>query len=159
MSIHNKSWRFSALCWAVFALWFSSVPLPAEHGRNFAGEFQIRNVADRGLAVEFELRVKVFNYSGADVKDATLSLASSRPGPDRDAIDFRGSFTGISIPYRNFVELDSVFTVPQAEYQRWQRGSLPNLVVTYRDKSGREVQGRVELRIGISGGLPSGESR
>jgi hypothetical protein len=130
----------------------------AEHGRNFAGEFQVRNVVDEGSVVRFELHVKVFNFSGADVKDATLTLADRRPGANpAAAIDYQGSFTNVSIGYRKSAVLEGSFTVPVREYHAWQRGAAPYLVVTYLDESGNELRSPVELRPPMGGGLPKGE--
>jgi hypothetical protein len=155
--INNASRRLVTAWFTFFALCSTSVHLVAEHGRNFAGEFQIRDVADEGSVVKFELHVKVFNFSGTDVKDATLTLVDRMPGPNPDA-DYQGSFTDVSILYRKSVELDGSFMVPAREYHEWQRGAVPNLVVTYTGESGKELRNSVELRPAL-GGLPKGESR
>ena len=144
--------RFLRTSSAVFALCFTSATLVAEHGRNFAGEFQVRNVVEGSVVVKFELHVNVFNYSGEDVKDATLTLANRRSGANPDAIDDQGLFPNVSIGYRKSVELDGIFTVPVREYQLWQRGAVPYLVVTYLDESGKELRSPVELMPAIGGG-------
>ncbi|MBV9300558.1 MAG: hypothetical protein JOY62_01070 [Acidobacteriaceae bacterium] len=159
MFVQKRRRSLLAVWAAAFALGFTSFPLAAEHGRNFAGEFQIRNVLDEGSAVKFDLHITVFNFSGADVNDATLTLADRRLERSPDSIEYRGSFTHISIRYRKSTELDGSFTVPVREYHEWQRGSVPNLVVTYTDESGKELRSSVELRPAIGGGLPKGESR
>ena len=144
---------------AVLALCFTSIPLPAEHGRNFAGEFQIRNVVDEGSIVKFELHVKVVNFSGADLRNATLTLADRRPGQSPDVMDYEGSFTDVSVDYRKSIELDGNFMAPVREYQQWQRGAAPVLMVTYFDESGKEHRDPVELRPALGGGLPKGEGQ
>lgn len=147
------------MCLAAFALCFAAASMLAQHGRNFAGEFQVRNVVDDGSAVQFELHVKVLNFSGADVKDATLALVGGRRGLGADAMEYQGSFTNVSIPYRKAVELDGTFVAPERAYHEWQRGAAPNLVVAYVDGSGNELRSRVELRPALGGGSLRGESR
>jgi hypothetical protein len=148
--------RLLAACAAALALCFISASLLAEHGRNFAGEFQVRKVVDEGSVFHFDLHVQVFNFSGADVKDATLTLADRRPGANPDAIDYQGSFREVSIAYRKSIVLDGSFTVPVREYHAWQHGAAPYLAVTYRDEAGNERRSPVELKPAIGGGLPKG---
>jgi hypothetical protein len=119
--------------------------MPAEQGRNFVAEFEIYDVLDHGSSVDFELRLKVINYSGRDLKEASFALSAPLPFPARDAVNYRGSFSNVSIPDRKLLDLQGDFSAPKAEYQRWQRGALPNLVVTFLDESGRERHERVEL--------------
>jgi hypothetical protein len=157
--IQKQKRKFLILGSAAFALCFTSVPLPAEHGRNFAGEFQVRNVVDEGSIIKFELHVKVVNFSGADLSNATLTLADRRPGHRPDTMDYQGSFTEVSIPYHKWIELDGSFMAPVREYQQWQRGAAPILVVTYFDETGKEHRDPVELRPALSGGLPKGEGQ
>jgi hypothetical protein len=146
------------VCCAVFVFCLMSAPIKAEHGRNFAGDFQVRNVIDEGATIKFELHVKVFNFSGADVKDATLALADPRAaGRDPDASDYQGSITNVSIGYRKSIELDGSFIVPLREYREWQRGAAPHLVVAYADEAGKELRSAVELKPAVGGGLPKGD--
>jgi hypothetical protein len=155
--ILNQKRRRSLLGSAVFGLCFMSISLNAEHGRNFAGEFQVHDVVDEGSAVKLGLHVRIFNFSGADVRDATLTLADRRPGPSLDASDYQGSFTNVSIAYRKSIELDGSFTVPVREHGQWKRGAVPNLVVTYVDETGKEIRSAVQLKPALGGGLPKGE--
>jgi hypothetical protein len=157
--IQKQKRKFLILGSAVLALCFTSVRLAAEHGRNFAGEFQVRNVVDEGSIIKFELHVKVVNFSGADLRNATLTLADRRPGQSPDAMGYRGSFTEVSIRYHKSIELDGSFMAPVREYEQWQRGAAPALVVTYFDEAGKEHRDPVELRPALGAGLPKGEGQ
>ena len=52
----------------------------AKDGRDFAGYYSLTNVAEKGGAVELTLALQLFNYSGADLKQAVVTVRSS-PGP------------------------------------------------------------------------------
>ena len=119
--------------------------LSAENGRNFAGYYQLHNASTQGSFVTVKLSVKLFNYSGADLNDATISLSNPVPEPALGNADFQGSFDGVSVRYRRFVNLEGSFTVPDSEYHQWQKGASPNLTVTYVDEAGRETHDKVEL--------------
>ena len=136
--------RRVALCLGLFALCCSS-HLVAENGRNFAGSYQLRNVHSDGSTVSFELSLKLFNYSGLDLVDGKVTLAGHFVPPESPNVDFRGEFNPVSVKYRNFVNLKGAFTIPAAEFEQWQKGATPNLVVTYVNNAGESMQNRVEL--------------
>ena len=119
-----------------------SALLCGENGRNFSGSFQVRNVM-QGATVQVDLNLKIFNYSGAPVQHAAVTVESRRRAGDSG--DFQGSISDVSIPYRKSVDIRGTFTVPAREYGEWQRGALPYVVVTYTDASGQQVHNSVEL--------------
>ena len=158
MSSHINSRPFIAL-FSIFALFvIAAVAVRAEHGRNFAGSYHLTDVADHGTIVKFDLHVKIFNFSGADVNGASVSLGGRTIQRDADAADYQGAFNDVSIPYRKFVELSGTFTAPAREFHEWERGAVPNLVVTYMNDEGKETRSRVELRPD-PGAMPRPESR
>jgi hypothetical protein len=120
--------------------------LLAESTRNFAGVFHVTDVVDNGSIVKFNLEVHVQNVTATDVSAATLTLQSSKPGAPVEDPDFTGSFANVKIPAHKTVTLSGVFTVPSSEYEQWQRGGGPKLVVTYLNESQEEVQSTAELR-------------
>jgi len=158
MSFQSHTRRFVAVlsCSALLAIATSA--MRAEHGRNFAGSFHLTDVADHGTIVKFDLHVKIFNFSGADVNGANLSLGGRTIQREPDAADYQGAFNDVSIPYRKFVELSGIFTAPAREFHEWQRGAVPNLVVTYTNDEGKETRSAVELRP-EPGAMPKSESR
>jgi hypothetical protein len=70
-----------------------------------------------------------------------------------DATDYQGSITGVKIAYHKTAVLSGSFTVPLREYQQWQRGALPNLVISYTNPAGQQIHDHVELTPAI-GQLP-----
>jgi hypothetical protein len=119
--------------------------LVAENGRNFAGTFQLQNVI-QGTAVQFDLKATIQNVSGAAIQNATVTIASPgiRPMP-LQAADFQGSITGVKVAYHKLVTLSGTFTVPLLEYQQWQRGAMPNMIISYTNAAGQQVHDHVEL--------------
>ena len=50
---------------------------PARNTHNFGGDYRILQVTEQGDNVELRISLRVINFSGADVQDATISLTSS----------------------------------------------------------------------------------
>ena len=118
----------------------AAVAVLAENGRDFAGWYDMRNVTDLGDQVQVTITLRVFNFSGADVADATITLWDSvQPGVAY------GSFPLASIAYRDNARLAANFTVPKSEYDSWHQGKQPNLQVNFTDGAANSVQRPVEL--------------
>src|SRR5580692_12415076 len=56
----------------------------AKDTRNFAGSYRMTEVAKQAGNVQVRLSLRVINYSGADVSNASISLKSSLPHPGSD---------------------------------------------------------------------------
>src|SRR5436305_8020329 len=54
----------------------ASRPLMAADGRDFAGSYQLTDLVDQGDTIVATFTTRVFNYSDADVSDATVVLDS-----------------------------------------------------------------------------------
>ena len=141
----SKSLMF-VVCSMTLFLGFCSTLLLAGSTRNFTGVFGVTDVADNGSIVKFNLQVQLQNVTATDVSAATLKLQSSKLGAPLDDPDFTGSFVNVKIPAHKLVSLSGVFTVSSFEYEQWQRGGGPKLVVTYLNESNEEVQSTAELR-------------
>jgi len=131
---------------AILSISISGSVLYAEHGRNFAGSFQIRDVVDSGNVVKFDLHARIFNYSGADIGGATVSFAPRGPARSPEAADYSGAIGDIAVPYRRFVDVDGTFTIPAREFHAIKRGAMPNVFMTYVNADGKEAHDRIELR-------------
>ena len=120
-------------------------PGRATDGRDFAGFYDITNPTDLGNGQEqVTLAVQIFNYSGADISSATITLQDSSTPPS----DI-GTYTGtIAIPDQAAVTLSATFTVSQAEYALWQNGGSPSLRIDYQDLSGNPVRSPIEVNQG-----------
>jgi hypothetical protein len=67
---------------ALFALTvLFTAPAVAKDGRDFAGHYSLTNVTEKGSQVEFMLALQLFNYSGADLQQAVVTVRASFPGP------------------------------------------------------------------------------
>jgi len=147
MSIKVRGKCALALGAAIVAACCSAVLLKAENGRNFAGTYRVHDVVDHGSIVKFDLHAKIFNYSGGDVNDATITVADrERVSPPAEAANFSGEISGVSIPYRKSVEVDGTFTVPAPEFEQIRRGVPPNVIVSYANEEGKSVHDAVQLR-------------
>ena len=137
--------------WRTAAIWLGLLPLCfhsnllAEHGRNFAGSYAIQSAHSDGQTVSFELSLRLVNYSGADLKDGAVTLEVRSAQPVDHSTDTSGAFEHVSLQYRKFIDLRGSFAVPEFEYQQWQRGATPNLIVSYLNEAGDSIQNAVEL--------------
>ena len=64
------------LCVAGLALASVSIAA-AKQGRDFAGTYQLSNISEAGNSVHVTITLKVFNYSGADIRNSGVALFSS----------------------------------------------------------------------------------
>ena len=119
--------------------------------REFAGSYRILQTTNQGNQIEVRISLRVFNYSGAEVKDATISLQSSLPHPpgfgeawEKQQPCFQGVALHVNEP-RPMKPLEETFTVPAREYQEWLKGAQPRFVVDYEDASGKPHHRAIEL--------------
>jgi predicted RecA/RadA family phage recombinase len=143
-----------ALAWAVSAaLVFAGLALAGAawgSGRDFSGSYQVSDVSVSGDTASLTLSLRLFNHSTADVSNATVVL--------RDLIipsrNF-GTFPNVNIPAGQTVQLSGTFQVPQREYQSWQQGRKPFLMIEYADASGNKVRRPIEVAPGhVRPGIP-----
>jgi hypothetical protein len=119
--------------------------------REFAGFYRIVQAANQDGKVEVRISLRVFNYSEADVQDATISLTSSLPHPPGAAEAWekeQPSFQGVTLRVneRQVVPpLEATFVVPAREYERWLKGVGPRFVIDYQDASGKPQHRVIEL--------------
>ena len=113
----------------------------AKDGRDFAGFYQVSEVVEFVEEFQVTLTVRVFNYSGADVNNATIMLEDSfLPGEPY------GSFiTPVYFQDRESVRLSDRFTIPRREYEGWQEGRTPRLTIDYMDADGNTIRRPIEL--------------
>ncbi len=113
----------------------------AKDGRDFAGFYEVSDVVEFVEEFQVTLTVRVFNYSGTDVNDAAITLEDSLlPGQTY------GSFiTRVYILDRESVRVSDEFTIPRREYEHWQEGRIPSLIIEYMDANGNTIQRPIEL--------------
>jgi hypothetical protein len=123
----------------------------AKGARAFAGFYRIVQATNQGDMVEVRITLHVFNYSEADVQDATISLTSSLPHPlglaeawEKEQPSFQG--VTLRVNERQVVPpLEATFVVPAREYERWLKGVGPHFVIDYQDASGKPQHRAIEL--------------
>ena len=121
---------------------------------NFGGDYTVIKVTDQGENnVVLKLSLRVINNSGADVKDATITLGSTLHPMPEPTEGWEKNQTPIHVAILRFNEHKIVspilgtFTIPKAEYQQWSvKGSGgPNFTINYQDASGQQHHDRLEL--------------
>jgi hypothetical protein len=125
----------------------------AKNGGNFGGDFKILSTADRGENVAVKVSLRVINNSGADVKNATITLVSTLHPMPEPTEAWEKNQTPIRVVILRFNEhkivppIVSTFTIPKAEYEQWSvKGSSgPNFTINYQDASGQQRHDRLEL--------------
>lgn len=121
------------------------IPLLAINGRDFAGTYSTSNVSQSGDNYTLTFSAKVFNYSGEDVSNATISLVDSMLPNQTYA-----TFQGISITSNDSATVSTSVTIPSREYQAWQQGAPPSLTVQFTDLNGNNRLEPVELTQGVT---------
>lgn len=146
-SIHYFALPCLALCLALAA--------QARNAHSFGGDYKILQVTKQDENVEVRLSLRVINYSGKDVEDATISLASSMVmRPEREPLDWekqQAPFRNVTLHFNEHKivpPLVGTFTIPASEYEHWQRkGAGPNFTIDFRDASGAQQHQRIDLVI------------
>jgi len=124
----------------------------AKSGGNFGGDFTIIKAVEQGENEVVKVSLRVVNNSGADVKNASITIASSlhfSPRPteawEKDQTPIKASILRFN-EHKVLAPLVGTFTIPAAEYQRWsQRGSGANFMISYQDASGAQHYERMDL--------------
>lgn len=145
---YTKGGAVLGLTVLVAVLLVSAPPSHAIDGRDFAGLFRVDDITDIGGGqVRVSLTAQVFNYSGADVFNASVTLQDSI----NLGADF-GAYSGtVSILADEAANLSSTFSISQDEFSRWQQGGAPSLRIDYPDVNGDPVRRQIELAPGPIG--------
>ena len=108
----------------------------AKNGRDFAGFYNLVNVTDKGAEVEGTLILRLFNYSGSDLKQVAATVRETPPGAGTLA-----SFPRIALWQDGTdVVIQQHIAIPRQEFQQWSGHGEPNVFLIYKDDNGREFQ-------------------
>jgi hypothetical protein len=127
---------------ALFALpMLFTGPAGAKDGRDFAGHYALTNVTATGGQVELTLALQLFNYSGADLKQAVVTIRSAHPVPGVLA-----SFAPIKL-WRSGsgVVVRQQITITRDVFERWSGRTQPTVLVGYSDQDGHAYQRTAQL--------------
>ncbi len=111
----------------------------AVDGRDFAGFYELTNVVEDPHLVTFTFTERTFNYSGEDVAEATIILENSL------FLDEYAAFLDVWIPDQGAIRLQGDLIIPREEYDFWQQGASPSLVVEFQDGDGNWRRQGIEL--------------
>ena len=137
----NLSLCFGAILALATVVTLAIAPAFAKDGRDFSGYYAVSNVQDSGGKVSFTLTVQLFNNSDTDLKQPVVALMESRPGGGPV-----GGFGPVKLMKKGLdVTVAHEFSVPKLEYERWQAGLSPTVVVLSKDANGKALQRGVQL--------------
>ena len=128
-----------AAAFVVLLQLFAAAPVSAKDGRDFAGFYKVLQVTDQVDEVQVKLSLQVFNYSSANVTEATIALQSSLPNPSFDGVALNVNEHKIVPP------LVGTFKVSESDYAAWMKGTRPPFVIEFTDASGKVHQEAIEL--------------
>ena len=144
-SPHSRMMRVLAPMALFAGLLFTLMWVPlgrGADGRDFAGFYEVTNPLDLGNGTfQVTLAVRIFNYSDADVANATVILQDSGPST-QDYGYYPGS---VSIADRESLKVSGDFNISADEYNRWQDSSMPSLRIEYQDINGNSVRRTIEV--------------
>ncbi len=127
---------------AVFGILLTAAIVAPAQRRDFPASYSIAHVVENGNSVELTFSLTVHNYSGRDIEDGGIVLDSSGPLPSPIA-----SFDLVKAFARDRdVAVRRRFTVPKAEYARWQQGVEPALEILIPDGRGGTRIDRIDAR-------------
>lgn len=113
----------------------------AADGRDFSGSYRISHVSHQGNTVHLTLSLQLFNFSSGDIQDGAVALYDSEP--TRSPL---GGFNAIPVFHHGqAVHLSQQFTVPAAEYRRWQKGQKPILFFLSKNADGNVFLRGIDL--------------
>ena len=126
---------------ALAAMLSATAAAPAKDGRDFAGFYSLTNATRQADQVRVTVTMQLFNYSGADLTQASVIVRETSPG-DR----VLGSYAPIEL-WHNGADLKVAMhiLVPLQEYARWGGRLQPAVLVINHDDQGREWQRTVQV--------------
>jgi len=112
----------------------------ASQGRDFAGPYALGATSSSNGQVTLNFSARMYNYSGADVAGATVTLQCQEQ-PNQVHL----TFNSVAVAANGSLKLSALVTISQTEYTQWQRGRAPDLFIAYTDSSGASQRRKVEL--------------
>jgi hypothetical protein len=132
--------RAGILALSALSMLFTTAAV-AKDGRDFAGHYSLTDITVKGDQVELTLALQLYNYSGADLKQAVVAVHTPHAVPGVVA-----SFAPIKL-WRNEgdVIVSQQITIPLAEYQRWSTRVQPPVFIGYTDENGHSLERWAQL--------------
>lgn len=115
--------------------------LAAQRMTNFPGAYMISNVVEDGDQVHLTVKLRLMNPYNSDVKGGIVVFLDSQPVPI-----LIGKVATISdLPRLGNITISNTFTVPAAEYDKWQHGHQPVFEFLVPDADG-SVEAHIQAR-------------
>jgi hypothetical protein len=134
--------RVAAAALLVLLLFVTPSPmLAATNGSEFAGFYDVQDVSRQGNTVQLTFKVRLVNVGQGDVSNATVTL--------RDPMILHhkmASFSRVSLSKGQHTVLSASVTIPLREFQRWQKGVVPTLMVEVKGPGNSTLMHSVALR-------------
>ena len=125
----NLRWVYKCAILALATLWLATPGTGDSH--SFGGFYDVQNLDDLGTDVRFDFRVRIFNYTGADVTGATVVLSEAI-----DVTKVSETFPAVSILSGGSTFLKATVIVPAEDYGFWSQYGEPNLRIEFTDTHG-----------------------
>ena|SRR5581483_3904729 len=110
--------------------------LMAGNGRDFAGFYSFSNIEDHGGQIQAILAVRLYNYSGSDLRKVSVTVRETPPG---NGILVAFSPVAIWVDKSDVVMRRQV-AIPREQFLKWTGHSQPPVFIVFKDESGREFQ-------------------
>jgi hypothetical protein len=133
----------SAVAWTAPALVLAGLALAGmarANSRDFTCSYRVSDVNVSGDTASLTLTLRLINHSTVDISNATVVLRDSII-PSRNF----GMIPNVNVPAGQAAQLSGTFQVPQREYQIWQQGKQPILMIEYADAAGNMVRRLIEI--------------
>jgi len=125
---------------ALLAMLLSSFLSFAKDGRDFAGYYNVADATEQGDQVQVTLRVRVFNYSGQDIRQALVVL--HQPA----GLGIYGVIKPIKmLPALKDGKVSEQVTIPRHVYEQWQKGDSPEISLVYHDAQGTRWEKSIQV--------------
>lgn len=129
------------LCLALAACMILATQLSGASGlTRLSGSYEVMGKTDVGPNATVRLRVHLTNQGASSLSVQRMALRNFSH-PTRDQVHA----SALTIPAGGSADSSQEFTVPRLEYESWQRGSQPRLILEILTDSGRRTTEVVPL--------------
>jgi hypothetical protein len=120
-------------------LLFGPISAQATNGRDFFGFYELTDATDLGPEVRVTLSLSLFNQSTQDVIGASIGVDDARQAGNGH------QFPTASLRRHEELRLRDTFLISRQEYERWRRGGVPTLRITYTGSNGKPQRRAIDL--------------
>jgi hypothetical protein len=130
----------SAWLLPVFGLLLAVASVRGGGARSVTGFYSLEGVMDLGDEVRVTVHMRLVNPSDEDYSEAKFVLRGTHPW-----VRIRGTVPPLLLRPHSEDSFTEDFTVQRAEYERWQKGVQPLLVMQFSTPEGKKLKQAVRL--------------